>query len=446
MHQPVSSSASSTSSQEMKDRRNTSKTRSCASAPATPLKSLISLDFSDGEEHCFPRVAGPPSYRPSNPLRLSTHTDNESEPKRGRGRGIKDHSSRRILFDSGKRNSISTTRPVPPPVMIFDSPCHLPDVESLRSPADSEQTATIFTTEPEEILTADDPLSSAVPGVQKRASWKSKLFSKPRAATTDQSTAGAEVSPATPTPNTPTPSSSKDKENSFLRMFGANRRHSTSSTVVSSEQSTGVLANDAEAIDSKKKSTLRKFGKKSSSRKDAPDDPCPKDAKPPLPHASTLSLPTPTSPCSVKLCLTHAATFGHGSKSISDHHSDALSTSQPHPPTPPTPSKQQNPKEPRNGPGYSGMHTLLHPIQACQAHLYNVHGIGSGPATLDLLMPTPIPKGGVKRTDPYAELGMARVPAAVNVGVKAARRASVPSVAEVQRERGEQVARAKSDL
>ena len=196
-------------------------------------------------------------------------------------------------------------------------------------------------------------------------------------------------------------------------MFGTNKRHALSGTVAvgSSEQSITAVANEAEVTDPKKKSALIKFGKKAS-RKGVADVPSPKDAKLPLPRACTLSdphLPNPTSPFSSKVNLKHAATFGHCSST------DVSSTPLP---------KQQQPKEPRNAPGQSGMHTFLHPIQACQAHLYNVHGIGSGPSTLDLLTPTPIPKGGVKRTDPYAELGIARVPA---VNVIAARRASAPS-------------------
>lgn len=219
-------------------------------------------------------------------------------------------------------------------------------------------------------------------------------------------------------------------------MFGSNKRHTPSVTVGSSEQSITAAVNEAELTDPKKMSALIKFGKKAS-RKGTADVPSPKDAKSPLPRACTDPYPpTPTSPCSTKVSLKHAATFGHCSST------DAPSTSQP--PPPPAPSKQQQPKEPRNAPGHSGMHAFLHPIQACQAHLYNVHGIGSGPSTLDLLTPTPIPKGGVKRTDPYAELGLgiARVPA---VNVIAARRASVPSTVMVQVKRVHKV-RAQSDL
>ena len=408
MHKPVISSASSTSSQETKDRRSTSTTRSCASAPVTPLKSTIRLDFSDSEEY-FPRGASSSSHQPSSTLlRPPTHTDNEGEPKRGRKRSVKDHSSRRILFNSDLRNSISNTRPIPPPVMILDTPRYLSNVESVRSPADTERTATVFTAEPEEILTPDDITASQV---RKRASWKSKLFSKPRAAATDQTTVDAEISPAASTPNTTTFSSAKEKENSFLRLFGTNKRQASVS-----EQSIAAAVNDTEVVDPKKKSALRKFGKIASRKSAAADAPSPKDARSPLPRLSTLSdthLPSPTSPCSGKLNLKHAATFGP----------DAPSPSTAQPPMP-APSKQQHPKEARNGSGHSGMHTFLHPIQACQARLYNVHGIGSGPSTLDLLMPTPIPKGGVRRTDPYAELGIARMPA---VNVIAARRASAPS-------------------
>lgn len=254
-------------------------------------------------------------------------------------------------------------------------------------------------------------------------------------ASTEQTTADAEVSPTTSTPNMPTLLSTKEKDNGFLRMFGTNKRHTPSATVGSSEQSITAVANEAELTDPKKKNALIKFGKKAS-RKGTADVPSPKDAKSPLPRACTLSdphLPTPTGPCNAKVSLKHAVTFGP---------TDAPSTSQP--PPPPAPSKQQQPKEPRNAPGHSGMHTFLHPIQACQAHLYNVHGIGSGPSTLDLLTPTPIPKGGVKRTDPYAELGLgiARVPA---VNVIAARRASVPSSIMVGVKRVHKV-RAQSDL
>ena len=404
MYKPISSSASSMSSQDTKHRRSTSMTRSCASAPVTPLKSTIPLDFSDSEEY-FSRVAGTSSQKPSSTShRTLTHTDNEAEPRRGRARSIKDHSSRRILFNHALRNPASNSQPVPPPMMTLDSPHYLLDIEFVRT---QERTAMLFTTEPEEILSPDNTISPTVPRVQKFASWKSKIFSKHRAASTEQTTAGAEVSPTT---STPTISPVKEKENSFLRMFGTNKRHtpSTTATVGSSEQSITAAANEAEVTDPKKRV---KFGKKPS-RKGA-DVPSPKDAKSPLPRVCAMSdphLPTPTSPCSPKAGLKHAATFGHCS-SI-----DTPSTSQP---------KQQQPK---NLPGQSGMHTFLHPIQACQAHLYNVHGIGSGPSTLDLLTPTPIPKGGVKRTDPYAELGIARVPA---VNVIAARRASAPSVQRV---------------
>ena len=294
--------------------------------------------------------------------------------------------------------------------MIPDSPHYLLDIEFVR--AETERTAMLFTTEPEEILPPDNILSSTVPRVQKLASWKNKIFSKQRAASTEQTAAGSEVSPTT---STPTISPVKEQENSFLRMFGTNKRNSTPSTtttatatVGSSEQSITAAANEAEVTDPKKKFALIKFGKKPS-RKGAAGVPSPKDAKSPLP-LSDPHLPTPTSLYSPKVGLKHAATFGHCAST------DAPSTSQP---------KQQQPK---NVPGQSGMHTFLHPIQACQAHLYNVHGIGSGPSTLDLLMPTPIPKGGVKRTDPYAELGIARVPA---VNVIAARRASAPSVQRV---------------
>ena len=416
MHNPATSSASSTSSQETKDRRSTSITRSCASAPVTPLKSPICLDFSDSEDY-FPRVAGLPS---STLLRPPTHTDNEGEPRRGRRRSVKDHSSRRILFNSDLRNSASNTRPVLPPVMILDTPRYLTDVQSVGSPADTERTATVFTAEPEEIPTPDDMLSPTAPQVRKHASWKSKLFSKSRAATTDQ-TVDAEVSPTTSTHNLPTLSSAKEKENGFLRMFGTNKRHTPSASVASSEQSIAAIANDAEALDTKKKSALRKFGKKAS-RKSAADVPSPTDTKFPLQHSSTLPDPhlprSPTSPCGSKLNLKHAATFGHCSKTSHPHHTDAA-------PLPTSPKHQHpHPKEARNGSGHSGMHTFLHPIQACQAHLYNVHGIGSGPSTLDLLMPTPIPKGGIRRTDPYAELGISRVPV---VNVMAARRASAAS-------------------
>jgi hypothetical protein len=217
-------------------------------------------------------------------------------------------------------------------------------------------------------------------------------------------------------------------------MFGTNKRHTPSAPVGLDGPSIAAAANDAELTDPKKKSALIKFGKKAS-RKGAADVPSPKEVKSPLPRACTLSdahLPTPRSPCSAKVNLKHAATFGHST--------DAPSTSQPAPP--PAPSKQQQPKEPRNVTGHSGMHTLLHPIQACQAHLYNVHGIGSGPSMLDLLTPTPIPKGGVKRTDPYAELGIARVPA---VNVIAARRASAPSTVVVEVKRVHNV-KIQSDL
>lgn len=412
------SSASSTSSQETKGRRSTSITRSCASAPVTPLKSPIPLDFSDSEEY-FPRVGGSSHQHSSTLLRPPIHTDNEGEPKRGRNRSVKDHSSRRILFNNDLRKSASNTRPILPP----RDTRYLTDVESACSPADTEQTATLFTAEPEEILTPYDTLSPTVPRMRKHASWKSKLFSKPRAATIDQTTVDAEVSPAASTPNIATVSSAKDKENSFLRMFGGtNKRQATFASLP--EQSIAAATNDTEVVDPKKKSALRKFGK-IASRKGADDIPSPKDARSPFPRSSTLSdahLPSPTSPCSGKLSLKHAATFGHCSK-CSSHHSDAPSTSQP-PPTPASP-KPQHPKESRNGPGHhSGIHTFLHPIQACQAHLYSVHGIGSGPSTLDLLTPTPIPKGGVRRTDPYAELGIARVP---TVNGMAARRASAPS-------------------
>ncbi len=397
MYKPISSSASSTSSQETKHRRSTSMTRSCASAPVTPLKSTIPLDFSDSEEYF---VAGTSSQKPSSTShRPLTHTDNEAEPRRGRARSIKDHSSRRILFNHALRNPASNARPVPPPVMTLDSPHYLLDFEFVRTQAETERTAILFTTEPEDLLPPDSTVSSTVPRVQKFASWKSKLFSKQRAASTEQTTAGAEVSPTT---STPTISPVKEKENSFLRMFGTNKRHSpsTTATVGSSEQLITAAANEAEVTDPKKKSALIKFGKKPS-RKGATDVPSPKDTKSSLPRASDPHLPTSTSPCSPKVSLKHAATFGHCSST------DAPLTSQP---------KQ------------SGMHTFRHPIQACQAHLYNVHGIGSGPSTLDLLTPTPIPKGGVKRTDPYAELGIARVPA---VNVIAARRASAPSVQRV---------------
>jgi hypothetical protein len=117
MHNPISSSASSTSSRETRHCRSTSMTRSCASAPVTPLKSPIRLDFSDSEEY-FPRVPGPSSHQPSGTsLRPLAHTDNEAEPKRGRARSIKDHSSRRILFNSALRNPALNTRPWPPPVV-----------------------------------------------------------------------------------------------------------------------------------------------------------------------------------------------------------------------------------------------------------------------------------------------------------------------------------------
>lgn len=316
--------------------------------------------------------------------------------------------------------------------MPFDSLPYLADVES-RSQTDTEQPATVFVAEPEEmeISTPDDILSSTAPRVRKRASWK-KLFSKPRVATTDQTTTNAEVSPVTSTPNLPTLPSAKDKENSFLRMFG--KPQSTSATV-SSEQPTAAAANDAEVANPKKKSALRKFGKKAS-RKGAADVPSPTDARSPLPRVSTSNphLPLPKSPSGAKLSFKHAATFGHCSKSSSKH---APSNAQPVPPQPPSaaPSKQQHPKESKNGPGYahSGMHTLLHPIQAYQAHLYNVHGIGSGPSTLDLLTPMPIPKGGVKRTDPYAELGLG-LPRAPTVSVMGSRRASAPSTVQTERE------------
>lgn len=415
------SSASSTSSQETKGRRSTSTTRSCASAPVTPLKSSIRLDFSDSEEY-FPRVAGSSSHQPSSTLhRLPAHTDNEAEPKRGRNRSVKDHSSRRILFNSNLRSSASNTQTIPP-LMIHDTPRYLTDVDSVRSPADTERIATVFTAEPEEVLTPDDVLSPTAPRVRKRASWKSKLFSKTRAATTDPTAVDAEVSPAASTPNIPTLASAKEKENNFLRIFGTNKRQATSASVP--EQSIAVTTNDAEVVDPKKKGALRKFGK-IASRKGAADAPSPKDARSPLPRSSTLPdthLLSPTSPCSGKLSLKHAATFGQCSK-CSSHHIDTSSTSQWPPPPTPASSKQQHPKEARNGAGHSGIHTFLHPIQACQAHLYNVHGIGSGPSTLDMLTPTPIPKGGIRRTDPYAELRIARVP---TVNVTAVRRTSAP--------------------
>ena len=409
MHKPISSSASSTSSQETKHRRSTSKTRSCTSAPTTPLKSTMCLDFSDSEGvgERMGRLEGNTS---NISFRRSTHTDNEAEPKRGQGRSIKDHSSRRILFNNALRHAASSARPVPAPVVTLDSPHYLLDIESVCCPADVERTVTVFTTESEEMLTPDDFLSSTAPRVRRHVSWKSKLFSKPRAATAEaeaeaeQTAADADVSPMTSTSNIPI--YSKEKESSFLRMFTTNKRHTPPATIGPAEQSIAAAANEANVADPKKKSALLMFGKKAS-RKGTTGVPSPKETKSPLPRACTLSNP-PASPSSAKVSLKHAATFGHRSST-----------------DPPSPSILL-PKESRNAPGHSGMHTFLHPIQACQAHLYNVHGIGSGPSTFDLLTPTPIPKGGVKRTDPYVELGLgtARVPA---VNVIVARRASAPS-------------------
>jgi hypothetical protein len=441
IHKSVSSSGSSTSSQETKHRRSSSTARSCASAPATPLKSSILLDFSDGEDY-FPRPAAPSSPQPSStPHHPPTHTDNEAEPSKGRRRNVKDHSSRRILFNNGLRNPSSNT--VPPPVMTLYLPRYLPDVES----TDTERTTTVFTAEPEEMQIPDDPLTSMAPQVRKPPSWKSRLLAKSRVATPFD----ADVSlTAVPTPVSPAPSSTstKERETGFLRMFGTNKRPATSATVVMSApgQSTAAAAtNDNEPVDTKKKNTFKRLGKKAS-RKDAPDDPSPKCTKSPLlprractqsePHLPPTppTPPTPpspfTSPFTSKPSLKHAATMGHCPKSPSSpsYHTDAPST--PQTPTPSKQQQQQHPKEAKNAPGHCGMHSLRHPIQACQAHLYNVHGIGSGPATLDLLTPTPVPKGGVRRTDPYAELGAARVPAAAAaVNVKAARRASAPSIA-----------------
>jgi hypothetical protein len=198
MHKPISSSASSTSSQETKHRRSTSMTRSCASAPVTPLKSSIPLDFSDSEEY-FPGVAG--ASQRSSSARPLTLTDNEGEPNRARTRGIKDHSSRRILFNHALRNPPLNTRPVPSPVKTLDSPHCLLDIESVRSSTNTERTATVFTTEPEDIPNPDNTISPTAPRVRKPTSWKSKLFSKARTVSTEETTADAEVSP-TPTPYT----------------------------------------------------------------------------------------------------------------------------------------------------------------------------------------------------------------------------------------------------
>ncbi|KIM20233.1 hypothetical protein M408DRAFT_334062 [Serendipita vermifera MAFF 305830] len=86
--------------------------------------------------------------------------------------------------------------------------------------------------------------------------------------------------------------------------------------------------------------------------------------------------------------------------------SSATSSSAPGPGGAPNPKRSSG-----HGAGGGGG---FNPLRELEARLYR-HGVGTGPGTHDALtyVTTPVPKTGIKRTNPYALLGMER-PAVVN--------------------------------